>query len=107
MHSDFDLTELVALRDAIRLLPRRNGKHRHISVLYRWRARGIGGKRLWTTKVGGIVYTHPAALREFASSSEPALPPSEPKLSPRRVERTSAILERVRGKREHSAKPQV
>lgn len=96
MEPNFDLRELVPLREAVTLLPKRRGKHLHISVLYRWRSRGIAGKRLWTTKLGAVLYTHPTALREFLSSLEPCLLATPAEHSPERIRKTVEVLSRVR-----------
>lgn len=99
MHDpDFRLADLVTLGDALSLLPNRDGKKPHISTLYRWR-KGLRGRRLWTTRLGGIVYTHPLALREFLEATTPLLPKQAAPRSAEREARTTEVLERLRSKR--------
>jgi hypothetical protein len=58
--------ELVTLRQAARLLPkRRGGKRAHASTVWRWATAGLRGKRLEVLRVGGIAYTSEAALDRF------------------------------------------
>ena len=67
--SVIDVTKetLIPLREVPRRLPIRvNGKRLHISAVYRWVTRGIGGVRLETTKIGGTTYCSEEALQRFA-----------------------------------------
>jgi len=66
------------------LLPRRRGRKVHISTIYRWVKQGVGGRRLETVKIGGLLYTSAEALSTFANRSgdEPGGDTSQP--SPRR-----------------------
>ena len=58
---------LVPLREVSKLLPPRpNGKHVHISAIYRWVQRGIKGVRLEAIRIGGTAYTSREALQRFA-----------------------------------------
>jgi hypothetical protein len=61
------LTEnLITLRQAADLLPRRRGgKRPHFSTLWRWALRGIRGIRLETISVGDTLCTTREALEEF------------------------------------------
>lgn len=69
---DIGHEQLVSLRDVRKLLPARsNGKRIHISAVYRWVQRGVGGTRLEVIRVGGTTYTSREALQRFAS------PPAE------------------------------
>jgi hypothetical protein len=58
--------DLVTLREAAKLLPRRRGgKRPHFSTLWRWALRGLRGIRLETVSVGDTLCTTPEALEEF------------------------------------------
>ena len=58
--------ELVSLRDAAKLLPRRRaGKRPHVATLYRWTTRGLRGVVLETLQVGGTLCTSREALQRF------------------------------------------
>ena len=61
--------ELVSLREAARLLPRRRGDRRpHIATLYRWAKHGLRGVVLETLQVGGTLCTSREALQRFFES---------------------------------------
>jgi hypothetical protein len=63
---DHDPDRLIPLRDVPRLLPKTTqGKRIHISAVYRWVQRGVGGRRLGTLKIGGTRYTTPRYLEAF------------------------------------------
>jgi len=62
---DLHTSSVVALRDLPDLLPRRRGRKVHLSTIYRWADRGVGGIRLETTRIGGVLYTSHEALAEF------------------------------------------
>jgi hypothetical protein len=58
--------DLITLREAAALLPRRRGRKRpHFSTLWRWALRGVRGVKLETVSVGDTLCTSPAALEEF------------------------------------------
>lgn len=57
---------LVPIRDVPRLLPcRPNGKHLHISAVYRWIQRGVRGVTLESICMGGTTLTSREALQRF------------------------------------------
>lgn len=62
---------LIALTDACKLLPSRNGKRIHYSTVYRWATKGARGRVLETILVGGIRYTSREALQRFQSPHRP------------------------------------
>lgn len=62
---------LVALTDACKLLPSRNGKRIHYSTVYRWATKGARGRLLETILVGGIRYTSREALQRFQTPNHP------------------------------------
>lgn len=63
---DFQTEEVVALRDAAKMLPpRHGGKNTHVSSLYRWAGKGLRGVRLDTIKIGSVVCTSSEALQRF------------------------------------------
>jgi hypothetical protein len=66
----FDIADeqLISLSEAAKLrsLPRRRGGRRpHISTLFRWASRGIGGVRLPTLRCGGTLCTSIQAMQWF------------------------------------------
>lgn len=76
---------LIPLRDVPRCLPPRpNGKHVHISAVYRWTLRGIRGVVLETIQVGGTRYTSREAIQRF---SERLTGPGPATLQPASVSR--------------------
>lgn len=59
----------IPLQEAPNHLPRdANGRRVHYSTLFRWRHRGVRGKRLETFTRGGRVYTSLEALARFLES---------------------------------------
>ena len=63
---DAKTEELVTLRDATKLLPkRRGGKRPHVATLYRWALRGLRGVVLETLQIGGTLCTSEEALQRF------------------------------------------
>lgn len=82
-----DLTRetLIPIRAVPDRLPRRpSGKKLHVSAVYRWLQRGVGGVRLESVKIGGTTYTSVEALARFARAS--AAKPVEPRPGPKRYE---------------------
>lgn len=63
---DISTENLIAIRDAPKHLPLRNGKKVHVSAVYRWASRGLRGTVLESIKVGGTTYTSTEALQRFA-----------------------------------------
>ena len=64
-----DLTKekLIRLSEIPKLLPiRANGKRVHVSAVYRWVSRGVGGAKLDVVKIGGCTYTSTEAVQRFA-----------------------------------------
>lgn len=79
-----DREQLVPLREVPRILPRRaNGRHPHLSAIYRWVRKGIGGVVLESVRIGGVSYTSLEALQRFAerltAPSTSRVPESRPK----------------------------
>ena len=67
MAINLDRERLITLREAVRRLPSGTGDRRlHISTIYRWTARGVGGVRLETLRVGGRLVTSVEAIQRFA-----------------------------------------
>ena len=61
------LTEdLVSISQAAKALPNRP----HVSTVWRWTRRGIGGKKLSIIKIGGHTYTSVQALTRFLDSTQ-------------------------------------
>ena len=69
---------LVRLSQVPKLLPPRpNGRRVHISAVYRWITRGVGGVRLEAIRIAGSTYTSIEAIERFANHrGEPAQPTS-------------------------------
>ena len=64
---DIGNEELIPIRQVpARLPPRANGKHVHVTTVYRWINHGVRGFRLESLKVGGTTYTSTEALQRFA-----------------------------------------
>ncbi len=64
---DMMTEQLIPLRDVTKLLPASpRGKRIHISSVYRWTLRGLGGHRLEVIKIGGTTYTTREALQRWA-----------------------------------------
>ena len=58
---------LIPLSQAPRHLPPRpSGKRLHISAIYRWIGKGVGGVRLESIRLGGTTYTSLEAIQRFA-----------------------------------------
>ncbi|MEN8148989.1 MAG: helix-turn-helix domain-containing protein [Planctomycetota bacterium] len=59
--------ETLTLAEAAEVLPRlRRGRKVHVSTLYRWVSRGVGGVRLEAVKLGRTLITSREALQRFA-----------------------------------------
>lgn len=83
----------ISLAKAARTLP---GGPVHISTLYRWQNKGVGGVRLRTFKRGGGRYTYPSWLEEFfAALTAVADGAPAPSRSPRQREREISTAERA------------
>ena len=64
---DLSAEKLIPVCDVPKLLPpRQTGKPVHISAVYRWIQRGLGGVHLETIKIGGTLYTSKEAFQRFA-----------------------------------------
>ena len=73
---DLATEQLVPLQEVPRLLPPRpSGKRVHVSAVYRWAQRGVGGTRLEAVRVGGTTYTSREALQRFARTPPDGVPP--------------------------------
>ena len=72
---DMQTDSLVHLREVPDLLPRRRGRKVHLSTVYRWTDRGVGGTKLETLKVGGVAYTSQEALARFIAELSGETPP--------------------------------
>lgn len=95
---DINSEQLIALRDVPRCLPTRvNGRRLHISAVYRWCQRGIGGVILESIRIGGTTYTSTEALARFAAARTPGTPPPAAPTAPRARQRAiDEVSERVR-----------
>jgi len=63
-----DLTkeQLITFKEATRILPKRpNGRHLHISAIYRWATKGTRGIVLESLRLGGRSYTTIQALQRY------------------------------------------
>lgn len=67
-HPNMNEEELVPLKEASRLLPKRNGKRTHYSTLFRWATKGAKGRKLESIMIGGVRYTSKEALGRFSTS---------------------------------------
>lgn len=77
---DIRTESLIAVRDVPRRLPvRPNGRRLHVSAVYRWIQRGVGGVRLEAVRIGGTTYTSLEAMQRFADrQGTPALQVPDP-----------------------------
>lgn len=66
--NDLSSETLIALRDAVDVLPHRSGRKIHISTVYRWVLKGARGKVLESVIIGGVRYTSMEALSRFIST---------------------------------------
>lgn len=63
---DYNKEELIPLTQAPEHLPwGRQGRPVHVSTVWRWVYRGVGGVKLESIKIGGTRYTSREALRRF------------------------------------------
>jgi hypothetical protein len=95
MSIDLESEEALTLKAATKLpILRRNGRHPHVSQLYRWATTGLrGGIRLETVKIGGsLCTTREAVLRFIARLTNPDTPVSAP--TPARRQREVAAAEK-------------
>ena len=77
--------QLIPIRDVPKHLPRRaSGRRVHISAVFRWISRGVGGVRLEAIKIGGTTYTSVEALQAFAQHRSQADRPPSPSVIRRR-----------------------
>jgi len=66
---DLRSEQLLRLSEVPTNLPKRpNGNRLHISAVYRWAQRGVGGVKLETVKIGGTTYTSLEAIQRFADA---------------------------------------
>ena len=66
MAIDITTEQVLTLRDAAKLLPRRRrGRKPHFSTLWRWATRGLRGVRLETIRIGNCLCTSHEALQRF------------------------------------------
>ena len=77
---DINAEDVLTLRDAAKVLPRRRrGRKPHLSTLVRWSICGIRGVRLETIRVGGTLCTSREAHQRFCERlSSPHESPSRP-----------------------------
>lgn len=71
MHRNLNISheELIPLKEASKLLPKRNGKRTHYSTVFRWATKGTKGRKLESVMIGGVRYTSKEALDRFSSST--------------------------------------
>ena len=85
---DLQTEKLVPISQAAALLPGRPST----ATLWRWRLRGVKGRRLESVEIGGRVYTSVEALQRFAVPSGGA--PSTTPRTTRQRERAIRAAER-------------
>ena len=64
---DIQHEQLVSLKEASKLLPKRNGKRMHYSTIYRWATKGARGRKLESVHLGGVLYTSVEAISRFTA----------------------------------------
>ena len=63
---DIPEEQLIPLAEVPKLLPARpSGRRLHVSAVYRWVSRGVGGVRLEAIKIGGTKYASVQAIQRF------------------------------------------
>lgn len=65
-------TDLIPLREVPRILPRRNGKRVHLTTVWRWTTKGVGGIILPVIHIGRTPFTSRRALIAFCDRREVA-----------------------------------
>lgn len=82
---------LLTLADAAKRLPNRPS----LCTLWRWRKRGVRGRRLESVTIGGLVYTSVEALARFAEQHGGIEAPSirSPAKREKEIARAEAALE--------------
>ena len=85
---DMSSETLITLPQAAAILPGRPS----VATLWRWRLRGVAGRRLESVQIGGRVYTSREALQRFAQPSGGA-PAATPRTT-RQRERAIRAAER-------------
>ncbi len=65
MSIDMNREEVVLIREVPGLLPKKNGRKKHLASIYRWLSRGLVGVRLESVYIGGEQYTSKQALDRF------------------------------------------
>ncbi|TWU44144.1 hypothetical protein Q31b_16800 [Novipirellula aureliae] len=65
------LTEdVISLSEVRKCLPKVGGQKRpHISTIWRWTLRGVGGVKLETVKIGSRILTSKQAVTRFISAT--------------------------------------
>ena len=93
------IRQLLTLREAARLLPRRRrGRPMHVATLHRWATHGLRGVRLETVQVGGARCTTREALQRFFERlADPVPAPTKETPSARQlaVERAEEELDAI------------
>ncbi len=94
---DIGTEQLIPFREVPRLLPPRpTGRRVHISAVYRWLNRGLGGICLESIKIGGTTYTSVEALQRFADGLSGKAEDSREQLAPSTSSRRRQIRETAR-----------
>ena len=91
---DLQSEELITFREAIKFIPRRNGKTAHLSILYRWSSVGLKGVRLEYIQAGGTRCTSHAAIRRFFQRLTDAENPAPCSKTPAQRQREIEAAER-------------
>ena len=67
MSIDLKSEQLISLADAVEIIPEIDGKRPHISTLWRWCRRGIGGVKLDHVRLGHRICTTEDAVESIVS----------------------------------------
>ena len=84
--------KLLAIQKVPDYLPTRRGKKIHITTVYRWVLKGVRGKILESTLLGGVRYTSLEALERFLSTTTAELQEAR-----RKAQIVSALVKRGLG----------
>jgi Protein of unknown function (DUF1580) len=101
---DIVAEHLIPIREVPRHLPcRRTGRRVHISAVYRWIGRGVGGVQLESVKVGGSTYTTTEALQRFSdrlshpNTDSPSAPSLTSSARRKQIDASTRHVERILG----------
>jgi hypothetical protein len=91
---DLQNEELFRFKEAVKLIPKNNGKTAHLSILYRWSSVGLKGVRLEFVQAGGTRCTSREAIQRFFNRLTEAESPAPISKTPAQRQREIEAAER-------------